>query len=231
MARQRQGGKGPASAAALLLALLLVACTAPPVPPAAELPAAEGPLDRRVFIVSNGWHSGIVIAAEEIAAGGLLPETADFPGAAFYEFGWGDRDYYPARDPGIGLALAAALTPTPAVVHLRGLAGPPAQVYPESEVIAVPLSEAGLRRLIVRLDAAFERADAPRAQSVAQGLYADSLFYPAHGTFHLKNTCNTWVGRKLQAARPDFSPAGVVTAESLMRLVRQLEGAAVANAG
>jgi uncharacterized protein DUF2459 len=32
------------------------------------------------------------------------------------------------------------------------------------------------------------------------GLYGDSRFYPAHGQFHLFNTCNTWAARALQAA-------------------------------
>jgi uncharacterized protein (TIGR02117 family) len=211
--------------AALVAAAWLAACAALPAPPAAPLAQDEGPLDRAVFVVSNGWHAGIVIAASEITASGLIPEAADFPGAAFYEFGWGDREYYPAPDSGLWLAIAAALTSTPAVVHLQGLARPPREAYAEAEVVAVPVSAAGLERLIARLDAAFDREGAPRAEAVAPGLYANSLFYPAHGTFHLNNTCNTWVGRKLQAARPDLSPAGVQTAESLMRRVRALEGA------
>ena len=61
-----------------------------------------------------------------LAATGLLPEAADFPDAAFLEFGWGDRTYYPAKKKTLGMTLAAALVPTPAVMHMAGHATAPA---------------------------------------------------------------------------------------------------------
>ena len=63
-----------------------------------------------------------------------MPETADFPEARFFEFGWGDAAYYPAREATLGMALSAALVPTPAVVHVVGLDRHPADAFPEAEV-------------------------------------------------------------------------------------------------
>jgi len=72
-------------------ALWLAACAAvAPLPP-----ADHGPRTHDIRVVSNGWHTAIVVARADLVATGLLPETDDFPDAAFVEFGWGDRVYYP----------------------------------------------------------------------------------------------------------------------------------------
>jgi len=208
---------------ALFLALGLAGCSGPAGAPAAA--PDQGPAEHVVYVVSNGWHSGIVVARG--ALGDLVPEATDLPEAVWLEFGWGDREYFPAESPGIGTALSAVLVPTPAVVHLVGLAAPPRRHGPDDETIALPVSAEGLARLVAALDATFDRGTAQRAESVAPGLYPGSLFYPAHGEFHLFYTCNTWVAGRLQAARPELDARGVQTADDLMVRVRALAGAEV----
>lgn len=88
---------------AAVLALLLAACAAPP--PAPPLNADAGPRVHDLQVVSNGWHAAIVLPKDDVAATGLLPEAADFPAARYLEFGWGDREYYPAKDPTAAMAL------------------------------------------------------------------------------------------------------------------------------
>ena len=116
----------------LVLALLLTACAAAPPGP----PPSQTDLDAKtfIFVTSNGWHSGIVVAKADLPPD-RLPETVDFPEARFLEFGWGDAVYYPAKQPTFGMSLQAALVPTPAVVHVAGLWGEPARVYPKVEVV------------------------------------------------------------------------------------------------
>ena len=206
--------------ALVLCAVWLAACeTAPALAPALALDE-DGPRTHLVQVASNGWHTAIVVPAHALAAAGSLPEAADFPGAAFLEFGWGDRVYYPAREKTLGMALAAALAPTPAVMHMAGLAAAPGDGDSGREVVSVALSEAGLRRLIDALAAAFERPAGGRAPPVARGLYPGSRFYDAHGSFHLFNTCNTWTARMLRAGGVGLSPSGIVTADGLMARLR-----------
>ena len=209
----------PRSWIVLVLALLLTACAAPPPAP----PPSQNHLGVKtvIFITSNGWHSGIVVAKADLPPD-RLPETVDFPEARFLEFGWGDAVYYPAKQPTFGMSLQAALVPTPAVVHVAGLWGEPARVYPKAEVASLPIDDENFRRLVDFVDASFEHSGAARTAATGPGLYPTSRFYPAKGSFHLFNTCNTWTARALAAAGFNVSASGTSRAEALMQQVRAL---------
>lgn len=182
----------------------------------------EGPADGEVTIhvTSNGWHSGIVVARENLATV-AIPETADFPEARYFSFGWGDSEYYPAPRPTLGMTLNAVLRPTPAVVHLAGLGLPPRQALPQQEVIDVKISHREFQRLQDYLAASFDRPDERAAEPVAPGLYRHSRFYPGTGKFHLFNTCNTWTAKGLRAAGVPIDVAESARAEDLMSQLRR----------
>ena len=200
---------GPALA---ICAAFLATCeTAPP-----PLSDDDGPRTRFIQVASNGWHTAIVVPASALVATGLLPEAADFPDAAFLEFGWGDRVYYPAKEKTLGMTLSAALVPTPAVMHMAGLPAEPKDRGTGLEVVSAALTEAGFLNLAEALSAEFERPPGGRAKAISRGLYPDSWFYNARGEFHLFNTCNTWTARMLRAGGLALSSAGIVTADGLM---------------
>lgn len=200
-----------------LCAAALAACSGPS-PPAEDAAPASRP--HEVHVVSHGWHTGLVIGRAALADSGRLPETADFPRARLLEFGWGDRAYYMAPEKTAGMTLAAALRPTPSVMHVAAV-GSPAPAEASGRAIRLRLSERSLRRLIEALSASFDRPAAGAAAApIARGLGADSRFYPARGRFHLLNNCNAWTARMLAAAGLEVSPEGVVTAGTLMRRVR-----------
>lgn len=205
---------------AIVCAGWLAACAAPPAP---ALPNS-GATAHTVYVVSNGWHTGIVVPYGDVRASGRVPEAADFPGALFLEFGWGDREYYPSPRPTLGMGLRALLTPSPAVMHVAPLSRPPAEAYPAAEVLSVPVGAGALERLIAGIGADFERPAGGAAAAVAPGLYRDSRFYAARGEFHLFNTCNTWAARMLEVAVPGLSSSGVITADELMGRLRALPG-------
>ncbi len=200
------------------LLVWLAACAAQPAP---STPPDIDVQRHTVFVTANGWHSGIVITRADLPAG-RIPEAADFPGARLVEFGWGDAEFYPAKETTIGMTLRAALVPTPAVVHVAGLAAAPVHRGAKAEVVRLGLDEAGLRRLVDFIDSSFDRGGRARVAASGPGLYAASRFYPATGRFHLLNTCNTWTARALRTAGFAGIDAGTTRAEGLMRQVRRL---------
>jgi uncharacterized protein (TIGR02117 family) len=198
-----------------LLALLVAACTGG----AGQLPAGPA-LDHRLYVTSNDWHTRIVLAAGAIGPG-LIPERADLAPAAWLAIGWGDATYYPMVDPPSRYAVKAALLPTASVLHLVPMRDAP-RSFPGFEVLEIRVTGAGLQAMLEAIDADFERAGTKRAPVAAPGLYPESLFYPATGTFHLFNTCNRWVAQQLQTAGVPVRATAVITAEDLMRQLRPL---------
>jgi len=172
----------------------------------------------RIWVVSNGWHSGIVLARADVPES-VIPEIADFPHARFFEFGWGDAEFYPAREAGAWLALRAAF-PGPAVMQVSGLPDHPARIWPNVTILSFAVNAEALRRLLDFLRNSFDRAGAGRAVASARGIYPFSLFYPAMGRFHLFNTCNSWTAQALTAMGLGASLGGVNTAEDLVARIR-----------
>ncbi|MFO8024910.1 MAG: DUF2459 domain-containing protein [Pseudomonadota bacterium] len=191
--------------------LWLGACAAPPE---GLFPPGEGEPVIPIYLVSHGWHAGIVIEREAIPAG-LLPEQADFPDARYLEIGWGDRDYYTRWDSHRGHLLKAGLWPTSSVLHLVGFSEPVTDYFPHSEIIYLELSRDGFARMCRYLDARFAR-DNGSATALQPGLYGESRFYPSRDTYHLFNTCNVWTARALRAAGCPVTPAFNITVDRLL---------------
>ena len=188
----------------------------------ATVPVAAA--ERTVLAVNIGWHVGLAFEAADLDPA-AFPETADFPDVRWIEVGWGDAAFYRDPDPDLGTILAAALVPTPAVLHLVAMPLHPAQYLPQAEVLAIPLDDARMERLVAYVAAQVDRAGRPRAEALGPGLYPVSRFYPALGEFSLDRTCNTWVAEALAAAGMPIDPGDVVHASTLMARIRSALGA------
>jgi uncharacterized protein (TIGR02117 family) len=182
-------------------------------PPPAGAPGVE------VFVVSHGYHAGIVVPrarTADVARANLdrnLHAVATrFAAYSWLEVGWGDEGFYtsvPTMDSlTIPMALRALFRPgNPSVVHVVGLAEHPRTIFPTSDIVRLQLSEAGFARLMDRLDATFAAGeDDGTVDPLGPGLYGPSLFYRAVGTFHLFNVCNHWIANVLDAAGVPTAP-------------------------
>ncbi len=174
---------------------------------------------RSFYLVSHGWHTGIVIRREDIP-NGSLPESADFPDAEYLEVGWGDWDYYPAPSFNVWFAAKALLWPTASVLHVVGFSGPPESYFARSEIIAFELSQSRFERLIEYIHASFARDGAGKSAPLQPGLYGNSAFYPSHEKFHLLKTCAGWTAKALRTAGYPISPWFAVTADQVMSRAR-----------
>jgi uncharacterized protein (TIGR02117 family) len=177
---------------------VLVACAGCSTIPAQLLQAGEMPV-RTVMVVNHGWHAGVVVRAKDIPDG-IWPESTHYPKAEYLEVGVGDRDFYPAPDRSIWLALRAALVPSDAVLHVVALNDHPTRALSFTALVALELEEPDFRTLLAFIAATHKRSGAERAEPIGPGLYHDGHFYAAHGSFHLFNNCNTWVANALRAA-------------------------------
>ena len=192
--------------------VLLVACTSPPkdlFPPGPNEPF------KPIYLVSHGWHAGIVVKRTDIPMG-IWPQHNDFPEAEYLEVGWGDKDYYMTTEPHLGITLKAGLLPSASVLHIVGFSGSVMSYFPHSEVIRIELSEVGFERLCTYLENSFARDEAGLSQSLGPSLYGEGRFYLSRETYHAFNTCNVWTARALRDAGCPITPATTLTVDSLM---------------
>ena len=184
-------------------------------------PPGLGAPTEPVWVVDHGWHTGLVVRRASIPVG-LLPEQDDFPLAHYLEVGWGDADFYRAREPGIAVAIRAAVASRASVVHVVGLPIGPEEIFAGRDVVQIRLSRPGFEALARFVDDGFDREGRRVAPMLGTGLYGTSAFYPARGRYQLLNTCNTWNARALRAAGVPITPVYAMTAGNLMWQVRRL---------
>jgi len=203
---------GSISGLTALMLALLVACASPPeglFPPRPNEPF------KTIYLVSHGWHAGIVVRRKDIPPG-IWPQHKDFPEAEYLEVGWGDKDYYMTPQPHLGITLKAGLLPSASVLHVVGFRGAVTHYFPHSEVIRINLSEAGFERLCAYLASSYAENEAGHSQPLGPSLYGDGQFYLSRETYHAFNTCNVWSARALRAAGCPITPAFTLTVDTLI---------------
>lgn len=193
-----------------LLTLIVIGCTGSPDQQAAHIAG-----EKQVYVVSHGWHTGIVIAGRDLG-----PELAFLDGhfdtPRWYEIGWGDKQFYQAGEVTAALALRAGMVPTDAVLHVTALPARPDSHFTRNRVIGLRVDTAGLARLTTAVADYFKYDENGEPITSGKGLYGQSLFFDATGRFHAFNTCNTWTARMLKQAGVPIRTFMTVRAGSVM---------------
>jgi uncharacterized protein (TIGR02117 family) len=185
----------------------------------AKLWPARGAPAIETFLVSNGYHAGLVIPTARLAGiarregeSALADIAARFGGYPFVEIGWGEEQFYAAvptiAQLNLGLAIRALFNPgNSSVLHVVGVSDHPRRVFASADIVRVPLSEKGFAELLNAIDATFATSgEPPSPQVIGNGLYGPSLFYRANRPFHIFNVCNHWVSDMLSAAGLPVTP-------------------------
>ena len=160
---------------------------------------------KKYFVVSHGWHTGMVYPRELLI--NAMPELeARFPSGQYLELGWGDKGFYEANEITTSITLRAIFWPTESVVHVVTVPESPYISFPDSEIRELRLSTENIDDLGVFLSNSFKRDPQGNVTSTKNGIYGDSQFYTGEGTYYLFNTCNKWTAKGLQSAGFDNQP-------------------------
>jgi uncharacterized protein (TIGR02117 family) len=173
----------------------------------------------RVFVVSHGYHAGVVLprgtlaeAASRRGYAALMAVATRFAAFPFVEIGWGDEEFYRSVPTIASLTVSMAaralfLPGNRSVLHVVGLSYPPRAAFPLADIIALDLSPEGFERMLARIDATFAPAGTGEpTDDAGPGLYGPSRFYRARGTFNILHVCNHWLADLLDAAGVPTAP-------------------------
>jgi uncharacterized protein (TIGR02117 family) len=219
MRRRRWGRRLLIAVAALAVILVTLTLATVRTGDRALYPARAGEPTVRVFVVSHGYHAGIVLPRETLAEmssrhgyAALIAVATRFGAYSFLEIGWGAEEFYRSvptiASVTIPMAARALFLPgNRSVLHVVGLSYAPRAAFPLADIIAIDLSGEGFDRLLSRIDATFAPAADGPVEDAGAGLYGPSLFYRARGTFNIFHVCNHWLADLLDAAGVPTAPA------------------------
>jgi uncharacterized protein (TIGR02117 family) len=159
----------------------------------------------RIYVVSHGWHVGIVLPSNEIFRENMPPNYHGLE-YRFNEFGWGDRAYYMTEKPGVWLTMKGAFWPTLSVIHAAGFDRDVGAEFRGATTIEVMLSEKGFDALCAALASDLAYDGDGMAVMLDSGWYADSRFYASDRRYFLPRTSNKWVARLLREAGAPITP-------------------------
>lgn len=201
-----------------MAALIIFGCSGQPyaLQPPKDM---TGPKSVQAFVVSHGWHTGLVLPAANLNS--EIPELAlRFGVPAYYEIGWGDKGFYQAQDVTTGLALRAMFWSSGSVVHVVAIPETPEASFPESQTTAVCLAPAQVEQMKKFISTSIVHDRTGHVVTLGKGIYGDSQFYDGVGRYSLLNTCNKWTAKALKSAGLQISPSLKLTAGSIMTYVQ-----------
>ncbi|MBD3225943.1 MAG: DUF2459 domain-containing protein [Caldithrix sp.] len=177
-----------------------------------------------IYVVSHGWHTGIVLRGQDIQEtklGQVIEAKAD----DLIEIGWGDAQFYQNTGSEIDyqLALRAILWPTESVMHVVRFNKPVDQYFPLSERILLHIEQDGFDRLCLFIYNTFQVDEHQKAVETGEGLYGNSRFYKAHPSYYFPYTCNVWTAEAVEHAGLPLMTLLYQRAESLMQALKRIK--------
>jgi uncharacterized protein (TIGR02117 family) len=168
-----------------------------------------------VYVVSNGWHAGIVIP-RRCVSDDIWPEQLELPPSQYAEIGWGSKEFYMASRITPAIVVRTLLWPSSSVLHVACFDGPPELVFEGADLIPIRLSERGFRELCRHIHESYELNGRGLPICLGPGLYGESRFYRARGKYYFPNTCNAWTARALRGSGCPIAPAYCATAQGVV---------------
>lgn len=201
---------------ALLLTLVVAAVFASAIWMKITGPEKQAPTTgpSQIYVVGNGWHAGLLVPAAAINA--RLPALRQrFPDAKYYEIGWGDVGFYRAKSVTAGLAFEAMFSSRGSVMHV--VAVPDVKRFLQgSDTASLCIDDDAYQRMVDQISRSFAQDKSGAPVDAGPGIYGNSQFYIANGSYSALNTCNRWTASALEAAGISIAPRISLTASSVL---------------
>jgi uncharacterized protein (TIGR02117 family) len=207
----------------LLLTMLLFSCSSDPVP--AEVRDTSGGAVK-IFVIDNGVHTSIAVPLISSVMSWDTVISPDYLGGTdltfmYYEFGWGDKDFYintPSwKDLRLSVAVKALFWPSSAVMKVDGRIR---EIKDSQNAASLEISEEHYMVLCKHILSFFIRDNQGQFIKVAPGYDRHDAFFLAHGKYHLFNTSNTWTADALKKINVK-TPWLTITSRPVLRKLRK----------
>jgi hypothetical protein len=173
-----------------------------------------------IYIIEEGYHSGIIISREILAMHGsvLAGETAPWD---WCDIGWGDRDFYTGKSDGCRGGFNALFLSSTSVVHVKCFRSLEDYWRRGSFVLKINLTGSQTALLCRYIDRSLKTVSG-KPVAVSRNFMSGGAFYESGLRYHAFNTCNTWIAGALKDSGLDVSLFMLCTAGSLKSRIRKL---------
>lgn len=157
-----------------------------------------------IYVKSNGVHTDICMPAEtELCCWTSFVPLEDYPDVSNFDFftvGWGDKGFFldtpEWSDLTVSTAVNAAFLPSSTAMHVDYGVEPEESAYCRK----VYITKDQFIRIEKYIKASFLQSENGVLLIQGKGYGTSDNFYEARGSYHLFNTCNTWVNHALKEA-------------------------------
>jgi len=167
--------------------------------------------EHRLYFIKQNWHTAIVFDAREIDSI-LFREYNSFKEFNLIDIGWGDEEFYQYPGFDSGLAFKALFYSNPSTLRVEGINLTEEEYFNLSEiVIELKVSEEQFKSICSYINNTFYTKDDGSTSILSQKGEGKIIFYKANGSYHLFNTCNTWLAKGLKEAGLEIEDNVILT--------------------
>lgn len=173
--------------------------------------------ERTIYIAKNYWHTGVIISIDKEAVK-LLPTLKFSKENNFVDIGMGEKDFYMSPSREILPAAKAILIPTDATIRMAEVPGDTSFLRRTSDfLIELKLENNSFRKLLIFVDSSITKNELGEEIIIEARANGSIMFYESTESYHLFNTCNTWLANALKYSGMDIDPSNVITSKELFR--------------
>jgi uncharacterized protein (TIGR02117 family) len=165
----------------------------------------------KIYFIKQDWHTAIVFKTNELDLD-MFREYESFSDFVLIDIGWGDEEFYQYLGFDYGLAFKALFYSTPSTLRVEGINLSKEEYFNLSEiVIELVVTDEQFKKICNYINKTFSVDDAGNAHILSRRADGKIIFYKSIGSYHLFNTCNTWLARGLRESGIEIEDAIILT--------------------
>jgi uncharacterized protein (TIGR02117 family) len=173
-----------------------------------------------VYIVNNNLHTGIVIPVNSESSQ-IVSALKYFTSFQFVDIGWGEEKFYQDPDDNFCMGARAILLPNTSVLRVEGCSTFAEGVISWSDyTVKFNLSQDQYIKMLTFIEQSFTKGEDNELLITSKKHSGEIIFFKSVYSYHLFNTCNTWVAEALQFAGLKVSPFFIITDTQLYNEIK-----------
>lgn len=176
--------------------------------------------EHEIYFIKQNWHTAIVLNINDLDTS-IFIEYNSFKDFKLIDIGWGDEEFYQYPGFDSGLAFKALFCATPSTLRIEGINLLKEDFFNLSQiVIKLNVNDEQFKVICDYVNNTFFLDDSGKTKILNKKADGKIIFYKANGSYHLFNTCNTWIAKALSESGIEIEENILLTEQLFNELAR-----------